>query len=1221
MRSPNVSRTSARNYQLVFVVVFTSLLILNLWSARAKSTGPGEKSMPASTSIDIRGPGPSPTSGAMRSDSPASFTASLVLSVLPQTISRSGYFKVTGSNFGVSHDGNSHLLVNSVAAIVVTWSDTEITGYIPEGSILGSVPVQVATTAGTSNAANVNVTVRQTTGRIRWRVEMAGDYAPNRVAVAPPGVPGAGTIYVATNAGYLYAWAPDGALMWIAPGGDGNTQVSLGADGTIYTGTTDNNGSPGVAAWNPNGTPKWLFADPNGQTVRAGPNVGPDGKIYVIFRPLNAQSLNFAAIRPDGSLAWFVNRNFFKYGQTGGKELLFGRTTQHVYFAFDLDPDPDPSFTNGGFFAYDFDGHLVWQRGGMCCGVPAVAPDEDLRHYGARLNAQTGASVYAFGFSPYGVSANQGTPDVGPTNIHYASNNDRLWAINPNGSQKWRYDPLNTDGSLVSLGSPVLNPSNTAILMGGGGAFGQESLFLSVDPLTGQEQWRQLLPREAGYEPYGNFFISKQAAYSADGNTGYLAADINGDQSWPFTQVKCVLYALNTGAAGPVNQSSISGQVTSLSSAGISNVSLLLVPSSGASSLTSTTDANGNYLFANVVMGDSYTVSPSKPNDTNGISALDASMAARYAANLLSLTSNQVIAADASNNGTVTSFDASLIARTAVGIPNDGIAGSWKFMPGNRVFNHLMAAQTDQNFAAILVGDVTGNWTGLPEESLPDAVTAPTLSRSWARSIVAQTSPLAAGTTIATSLPNQSDSSGGLATIAITIGDTTGKDVFSYELEMVFDPNVLQPQTTPFDAFGTLSTGWIINANTTTVGHLRVNAFNTGAMTGQGTLLFLKFNVVGAANSQTPLTWTGFDFDEGTPAATSTNGFFTVTPPATTQRTISGRIVTETGNSLAGVVLTIVGSQGTTRVLTDAAGGYRFTTAVTGQFYTVAATLANYIFSPANLSFSLIGDKTDAGFTASAPPTQTENAVDGAEYFVRQQYLDFLGREPDQGGLTYWSDRINQCLGDVLCICSRRIDVSAAFFIEQEFQASGSFVYDLYAGTLGRRPTYTEYSVDRRAVVGGANLETDKTLFAKNFVQRAEFVQKYQAQTSTELFVGALLQSALTAGADLGSERGNLIDAYNRGTSLAESRALVVRALADNVTLKQSQYNAAFVLAEYFSYLRRGPDQGGYAFWLNVLNSSTQNNYGGMVCSFITSAEYQLRFSSVVTHNNGECGQ
>jgi hypothetical protein len=70
---------------------------------------------------------------------------------------------------------------------------------------------------------------------------------------------------------------------------------------------------------------------------------------------------------------------------------------------------------------------------------------------------------------------------------------------------------------------------------------------------------------------------------------------------------------------------------------------------------------------------------------------------------------------------------------------------------------------------------------------------------------------------------------------------------------------------------------------------------------------------------------------------------------------------------------------------------------------------------------------------------------------------------------------------------------------------------------------------------------------------------------------------------------------------------------------KDREYAPAFVLMQYFGYLRRDPDQGGYDFWLNVLNNREPNNYRGMVCSFITSAEYQNRFSSVVTHSNAEC--
>jgi hypothetical protein len=70
---------------------------------------------------------------------------------------------------------------------------------------------------------------------------------------------------------------------------------------------------------------------------------------------------------------------------------------------------------------------------------------------------------------------------------------------------------------------------------------------------------------------------------------------------------------------------------------------------------------------------------------------------------------------------------------------------------------------------------------------------------------------------------------------------------------------------------------------------------------------------------------------------------------------------------------------------------------------------------------------------------------------------------------------------------------------------------------------------------------------------------------------------------------------------------------------KQAEYNRAFVLSQYFAYLRREPDEDGYQFWLNVLNNVEPNNYRGMVCSFITSNEYQTRFSSVVTHSNSEC--
>jgi hypothetical protein len=83
----------------------------------------------------------------------------------------------------------------------------------------------------------------------------------------------------------------------------------------------------------------------------------------------------------------------------------------------------------------------------------------------------------------------------------------------------------------------------------------------------------------------------------------------------------------------------------------------------------------------------------------------------------------------------------------------------------------------------------------------------------------------------------------------------------------------------------------------------------------------------------------------------------------------------------------------------------------------------------------------------------------------------------------------------------------------------------------------------------------------------------------------------------------------------------VLRAVVDNSAIKDAAYNPAFVLMEYFGFLRREPDAGGYAFWLDVLNNREPGNYRSMVCAFITSAEYQQRFSPIVSHSNRDCGQ
>jgi hypothetical protein len=342
--------------------------------------------------------------------------------------------------------------------------------------------------------------------------------------------------------------------------------------------------------------------------------------------------------------------------------------------------------------------------------------------------------------------------------------------------------------------------------------------------------------------------------------------------------------------------------------------------------------------------------------------------------------------------------------------------------------------------------------------------------------------------------------------------------------------------------------------------------------------------------------------------------------PSAADSSITGRVVSADGSPLAGVTIRLDGGR-SAETITNSNGNYRFSNLESGGFYSVSPGLTNYHFSPASRSFSLVGTVTDAEFTAVADTTIVANAIDTPEYFVRQQYLDFLGREPEADGFNYWSDQVNSCGGDADCLRERRIDVSAAFFMSQEFKDTGSFVYRLYRGALGRQLRYNEFSADRAQVVGGPSLEVSKTAFADAFVARAEFADKYQGKTTADAFVDALLQTMNdSAGVNLSSECAALITRYNEGGSMNASRALVVRQLIDNATFANAVYNHSFVTMQYMGFLRRTPDTEGLNFWVHVLDSQP-DNYRGMVCSFITSAEYQRRFSSVVSHSNAECGR
>jgi len=185
--------------------------------------------------------------------------------------------------------------------------------------------------------------------------------------------------------------------------------------------------------------------------------------------------------------------------------------------------------------------------------------------------------------------------------------------------------------------------------------------------------------------------------------------------------------------------------------------------------------------------------------------------------------------------------------------------------------------------------------------------------------------------------------------------------------------------------------------------------------------------------------------------------------PTAASAAISGSITTPDGEPLPGVAVALSGGN-SRRTITDGNGNYRFDKVETDNFYTVTPSHTNYRFNPANRSFSVLANVTDAGFTATADGAGG-NVIDSPDYFVRQHYLDFLGREPDEDGFNFWSNQIIACGSDTSCIERKRINVSAAYFLSVEFQQTGGLVDRLYRASYGRRPLYAEFLPDV-AVVG-----------------------------------------------------------------------------------------------------------------------------------------------------------
>ncbi len=271
-------------------------------------------------------------------------------------------------------------------------------------------------------------------------------------------------------------------------------------------------------------------------------------------------------------------------------------------------------------------------------------------------------------------------------------------------------------------------------------------------------------------------------------------------------------------------------------------------------------------------------------------------------------------------------------------------------------------------------------------------------------------------------------------------------------------------------------------------------------------------------------------------------------------------------------------------------------------------------------------------------PAATSNPLDRTVDFVRQQYHDFLNREPDADGLAFWADNIDKCDDEARrplnmtvaqCKTAMRVNTSAAFFLSIEFLQSGGLVHAFYAAALDRErrlPHHLEFVRDvqlvQRGVIVGepgwdARLASNRERFMADFVVRDEYLSLYPIDDSPDTYVRKLYSHALDRPVTE-SELAEGVREFGESTTAddANARARVLLRVTGSPDFV-AEFNRTFVQMQYNGYLQRNPEEppdrdfNGFDFWLDKLNRFDGNFVDAeMVKAFIESIEYRSRFGS-----------
>ncbi len=354
--------------------------------------------------------------------------------------------------------------------------------------------------------------------------------------------------------------------------------------------------------------------------------------------------------------------------------------------------------------------------------------------------------------------------------------------------------------------------------------------------------------------------------------------------------------------------------------------------------------------------------------------------------------------------------------------------------------------------------------------------------------------------------------------------------------------------------------------------------------------------------------------------------------------TFTSITVLRTGNNNTAASVDFATTDGTATQKHDftiARGTVNFAPGETAKTLNILISEDSKVEGTESFSVSLSNPSTGAAIgtvgTASIQITDdvaepSTNVNDDPATFIGQHYHDFLNRQHDDAGLAFWTDTITSCGANQQCIDVKRINASAAFFLSIEFQQTSFFVLRLQRVSFGRKSDtaatrfpYLEFIRDSRRVgegviVGQAGadqqLETNKQAYTTDIVNSSAFIARFPTSLTAAQYVDALFASALVTPTAL--ERQTAINAFGAGG--VAGRVAALRNVTDSASLTKAEFNPAFVLMQYYGYLRRNPtdapdnNDNGYQFWLNKLNQFGNFVDAELVKAFILSGEYRNRF-------------